>query len=399
MDDWREIHLTSDFPLTRPRARDSIQAIHLSALAVSLMNDEQQLPHLSSRQEDILTCIVQAYSENPEPVGSRHLAENYQLNISSATVRNEMSLLEEMGYIAAPHTSAGRVPTAAGFRYFVRRLLQTRSLTRNEQSHISERVGTLHAGMEQWMRRTATLLARSVQSASIVTPPISQANSFKHVELISIQGRLALMVLVLNSGSVHQRMLTLAEPVPQLQLAGAAKRVNEVCADFGARQVRLKSINLPMLEREVAELTAELIEHADNNQVRFIYRDGLSRMMENFGDDEGAQQAIRILEEHTVLNALVNELLDRLPPDDSDNVNVQVVIAGDDRYEDLSRLSMVLGRYGDPEKMSGAIGVLGPTHINYGRAISTVRYVSNLMTNVLSTLYQDNRDTQAPGNI
>ena len=363
------------------------------------MNDEQQLPNLSSRQEDILTCIVQAYSEKPEPVGSRHLVENYQLNISSATVRNEMSRLEEMGYIAAPHTSAGRVPTAAGFRYFVRRLLQTRSLTRNEQSHISERVGTLHAGMEQWMRRTATLLARSVQSASIVTPPISQTNSFKHVELISIQGRLALMVLVLNSGSVHQRMLTLAEPVPQLQLAGAAKRVNEMCADFGARQVRLKSINLPMLEREVAELTAELIEHADNNQVRFIYRDGLSRMMESFGDDEGAQQAILILEEHTVLNALVNELLDRLPPDDSDDVNVQVVIAGDDRYEDLSRLSMVLSRYGDPEKMSGAIGVLGPTHINYGRAISTVRYVSNLMTNVLSTLYQDNVDASADSNI
>ncbi len=375
--------------MTPPDARDSIQAYHQHIPLAAKMNEERQLPNLSHRQEDILTCIVQAYSEKPEPVGSKHLVDNYQLNISSATVRSEMSRLEEMGYIAAPHTSAGRVPTAAGFRYFVRRLLQTRSLTRNEQSHISERVGTLQTGMEQWMRRTAALLARSVQSASIVTPPISQTNSFKHVELISIQGRLALMVLVLHSGSVHQRMLTLAEPVPQHQLAEAAKRVNEECADFSARQVRLKGINMPMLEREVAELIAELIEHADNNRVRFIYRDGLSRIIANFADDEGAQQAIRILEEHTVLNALVNDLLERLPADGSDDVNVQVVIAGDDRYEDLSRLSMVLSRYGDPEKMSGAIGVLGPTHINYGRAISTVRYVSNLMTNVLSSLYQD----------
>jgi len=354
------------------------------------MNDERQLPNLTRRQEDILTCIVQAYSEKPEPIGSRYLVENYQLNISSATVRSEMAHLEEMGYIAAPHTSAGRVPTAAGFRYFVRRLLQTRSLTRSEQRHISERVGTLQAGMEQWMRRAAALLARSVQSASIVTPPISQTNSFKHMELISIQGRLALMVLVLNSGSVHQRMLTLAEPVPQTQLAEAAKRVNEMCAGFTAQQVRLKSINLPMLEREVAELTAELIDHADNNMVRFIYRDGLSQVIDNFPDEEGAQQAIRILEEHTVLNVLLNELLERLPPDDADEVNVQVVIAGDGRYDDLSRLSMVLGRYGHPRKMRGAIGVLGPTHINYGRAISTVRYVSNLMTNVLAALYQDN---------
>lgn len=354
------------------------------------MNDEAQLPNLTGRQEDILTCIVQAYSEKPEPIGSRHLVENYPLNISSATVRNEMSQLEEMGYLAAPHTSAGRVPTAAGFRYFVRRLLQTHSLTRGEQRHISERVGTLQTGMEQWMRRTAALLARSVQSASIVTPPISQTNSFKHLELISIQGRLVLMVLVLNSGSVHQRMLTLAEPVPQAQLAEAAKRVNEMCADYSAQQVRLKSINLPMLEREVAELTAELIDRADSNIVRFIYRDGLSRMIDSFADEEGAQQAIRILEEHTVLNALVNELLDRLPVDRADEVNVQVVIAGDGRYEDLSRLSMILGRYGDPARMSGAIGVLGPTHINYGRAISAVRYVSNLMTDMLAALYQDN---------
>ncbi len=353
------------------------------------MSDDRQLPNLTNRQEDILTCIVQAYSEKPEPVGSRYLVANYDLNISAATVRKEMAQLEEMGYIAAPHTSAGRVPTAAGFRYFVRRLLQTRSLTLGEQSHISERVGNLQAGMEQWMRRTASLLARSVQTASIVTPPVSQTNSFKHVELISIQGRLALMVLVLNSGSVHQRMLTLAAPVPQVKLGEAAKRVNETCADLGAQQVRLRSINLPMLEREVAELTAELIENADNNQARFIYRDGLSQIMDRFADEEGAQQAIRILEEHTVLNALVNELLDRLPPDDGDRVGVQVVIAGDGRYEDLNRLSMVLSRYGDPEKMSGAIGVLGPTHINYGRAISTVRYVSNLMTNVLATLYQD----------
>ncbi|MCY3780822.1 MAG: heat-inducible transcriptional repressor HrcA [Chloroflexi bacterium] len=364
-----------------------------------LMNDERQLPGLSSRQEDILTCIVQAYSEKPEPVGSRYLVENYQLNISSATVRNEMAQLEEMGYIAAPHTSAGRVPTAAGFRYFVRRLLQTRSLTLGEQSHISERVGTLQSGMEQWMRRTAALLARSVQTASIVTPPVSQANTFKHVELIAIQGRLALMVLVLNSGSVHQRMLTLAEPVAQSKLGEAAKRINEACADMGAQQIRLRSINLPMLEREVAELTAELIENVDNNRARFIYRDGLSRLMDSFADEEGAQQAIRILEEHTVLNALLSELLERLPPAKGEDGDVRVMIAGDGRYENLSRTSMVLSRYGDPEKMSGAVGVLGPTHINYGHAISTVRYVSNLMTNVLATLYQDGAEDSAQPSI
>ena len=359
------------------------------------MSDASQLADLTSRQEEILTCIVQAYSQSPEPIGSKYLVENFTLNISSATVRNEMARLEEMGYIAAPHTSAGRIPTADGFRYFVRRILQTRSLSLNEQSHISERVGTLQSGMEQWMQRTAALLARTAQSASIVTPPISQTNTFKHVELISIQGRLALMVLVLNSGSVHQRMLTLAEPVAQEILAEAAKRINELCADLGVRQVRVRSINLPMLEREVAELAAELMERADNNIVRFIYRDGLSQLVDNFADEAGTQQAIRVFEEHTVLNAIVGELLESLPEDDK---KVHIVIAGDGRYDNLNHLSMVLSRYGNPEKMSGAIGVLGPTHINYGRAISTVQYVSNLMTDMLATLYQDNLDDKKTDN-
>ena len=351
------------------------------------MSEPIQLPDLTYRQEEILTRIVQAYSEHPEPISSKYMVENFDLNISSATVRNEMARLEEMGYIYAPHTSAGRVPTAEGFRYFVRRLLQTRSLSLSEQSHISERVGTLQSGMEQWMRRAAALLARTAQSASIVTPPISQTNTFKHVELISIQGRLVLMILVLNSGGVHQRMLTLAEPVPQDILGEAAKRINEMCAGFGARQVRIKGINLPMLEREVAELAAELMDHADNNIARVIYRDGLSQIIDSFSDDEGAQQAIRVLEEQSVLNVLVSELLETLPKVDDD---VHVVIAGDGRYDNLNRLSMVLSRYGDANKMSGAIGILGPTHINYGRAISTVRYVSSLMTDMLATLYQDN---------
>lgn len=354
------------------------------------MSDELQLPSLSKRQEEILTCIVQAYSEKPEPISSKSIVDTFNLNISSATVRNEMSQLEELGYIISPHTSAGRIPTATGFRYFVRRLLQTNTLTLSEQNHISERVGTLQSGMEQWMRRTATLLARTVQSASIVTPPISQTNTFKHIELISIQGRLVLMVLVLNSGSVHQRMLTLAEPIPQPQLGEAAKRINELCVGFDGRQVSLKSINLPLIEREIAELAAELMESADNNIVRIIYRDGLSQIIDNFSDEQGAQQAIRVLEERTVLNALVNELLNNLPNEGSDEKNIQVVIAGDGRYDDLNRMSMILSRYGERGKMSGAIGVLGPTHLNYGRAISTVRYVSNLMTEALSTLYDSN---------
>lgn len=361
----------------------SLTSVRQSDSGAATMNtDDVALQPLTRRQEEILSLIVESYTASPEPVSSRYLQDVCELGVSSATIRNEMAVLEERGLIRAPHTSAGRVPTETGFRYFVRRLMKRGALTPVEETRITESMRTPPAATEQWMRLAATLLARTAQSAALVTAPISEASRFKHLELISIQGRLVLMVLVLHSGNVHQQMLNLVESPGQAALAEAAQRLNAVCLDQGANEVRLKSAQLGLFEREIAELAADVMERADTNQVRVIYRDGLSGVLSTFQVSEGAEQAVRVFEERAVLNLLLEEVLARN--------EVQVFIAGDGRWEELNHLSMVLSRYGIPGQVSGALGVVGPTHINYGRAVSAVRHLSNVMTDVLAGLLEAN---------
>ena len=141
------------------------------------MTEQANLPELSQRQGEILSLIVRAYTESPEPVSSKLLVENYQLTISSATVRNEMAQLEEMGYIAAPHTSAGRIPTALGYRYVVREFMDSNALSTVDHHYIERRFNELPAALEQWMRQAAMVLARTAHTASLVTPPISANDS------------------------------------------------------------------------------------------------------------------------------------------------------------------------------------------------------------------------------
>jgi heat-inducible transcriptional repressor len=356
------------------------------------MIEQQNLPELSQRQEEILSLIVRAYTESPEPVSSKLLVDNYQLNISSATVRNEMAKLEEMGYIAAPHTSAGRVPTALGYRYVVRELINNNALSTVDQHYIERRFSELPAVLDQWMRQAATVLARTAHTASLVTPPLAENSQFKHLELISIQGRLALMVLVLDGGSVYQRMLTLAESFSQVVLSMTADHINSICKDLNANQIRMKSRQMTELEREVSELAADLIDKSSTNQVRTVYRDGLSEIISSFPEPRGAEQAVRVFEERAFMDMILTEILH--PLIDGSEQDIQVVIAGDGR-EEMNQLSLVLSRYGVPGQIRGTLGVLGPMNLDYGRAISAVRKVSGMMTEMLIELYEDDKNEQS----
>lgn len=347
-----------------------------------MISDDAHLPELTRRQEEILSLIVRAYTQHPEPVSSKHLVEKFGLSYSSATVRNEMVALEDLGYIAQPHTSAGRIPTQNGYRYFVKRLINTSDISSADQSRITERLQSTPLATEQWMRLAASMLARTTQTAALVTPPSAETSRFKHLELISIQGRLVLMVLVLQEGTVYQQMITLAEALPQKRLSETAELINALCRDANATQVRARSVQMGLLELEVTELVADMMEKADVNQVRLIYREGLSDLISTFPSNEGAQQAIRVLEERAVLNMILNEVLTPI-------VNtVQVVIAGNGRWEQLSHLTMVLSRYGIQGQASGAVGVLGPTHIDYGRAVSAVGYISGVMTEQIANAFE-----------
>jgi heat-inducible transcriptional repressor len=342
--------------------------------------DETDLPQLTERQEYVLSLIVREYIRNPQPVASKTLVEQFDLGVSSATVRNDMVVLEQSGLIYAPHTSAGRVPTEQGYRYFAQRLLTGGDLSSHERRRIAREFRQVPLHIEEWMRMAVMVLSRTAQTAALVTPPRAVENHFKHLELINTQGRLVLMVLVLQGGSVHQQILTLAEPVSQEVLSQTAQIINLACGALTAEQVRGKTrIQPDELTREVGELVADAMLQTQQQSAQDVYRYGLSESLPAFTDDE-AQQAVRVLEEHSLLDGILRELLVADQPD------VRVVVAGEGRWEDLSHLSMVLGRYGTLETR-GALGVLGPTRMRYGRAISTVRYVAGLMSGLLDDVY------------
>jgi heat-inducible transcriptional repressor len=338
---------------------------------------------LSERQELILTLVVREHTESANPISSKGLLEKYQIGVSSATIRNELQALTEKGYLRQPHTSAGREPTEAGYRYFVQRLIGDTELPATEQRLISHQFYQAKGDVVQWMRLAASVLAQHGKGASLVTAPQQESAQFKHLELISTQGRLVLLVLVLNGGEVRQQMLTLAEPVSQENLTASAAHLSALCLGQNTEQVAAHIAALPTLEQEVLRLVVELMRKSEGSAGVDVFRDGVSNVLSQpeFAKSESAQQALKVLGEHTYLEEFLGKAL-------SPQIGgVQVVIGGEDNWEELKDFSMVLTRYGVPGYATGALGVLGPKRMAYGRAISTVRYVGGLMSSLIYEIY------------
>lgn len=337
---------------------------------------------LTDRQEYVLGLIVRSYIETGEPVGSKTLVAIYSLDVSSATVRNEMAVLGELGYVAQLHTSAGRIPTELGYRYFVQKLLGDFRLPLHERQMIRHQFHQARLDLDQWMRLAAAILARTSPVASLVTAPHLRPNRYKHVQLIATQGRLVLMILVLYGGEVYQQMLTLAEPLPQSRLSAAADRLNGTLADLTHADIESRLSQLDTLELEVTKLVLDAMLRADSQAFREFYRDGLMNII----NDEGTRQAVRLLEEKTLLHDVITETQ---PPQAG---SVQVVIGGEGRWEELKDCTIILSRYGTMSDFSGTVAVIGSTRMPYGRNVAAVRYVADLMSGFVDEYYTDAGD-------
>lgn len=321
--------------------------------------------------------VIRSHIENGRPVGSKTLVDEFTLDVSSATVRNEMGVLTEYGYIMQLHTSAGRIPTEMGYRYFVQKLLRDFHLPYHEQQMISHQFHQARLDLNQWMRLAAAILARTSHGASIVTAPQPRPNRFKHVQLISTQGRLVLMILVLFGGEVQQQMLTLAEPLPQTRLSAAADRLNDLFENLNQEEIGARMQQLDTLEFEVTRLVLDILQRADERPFNNIYRDGLVNIL----DDEGTRSAVRVLEERTLLASVLSQ--SQTP----DLRGVQVVIGGEGRWEELKDCTIILSRYGTVDQLSGTVAVIGPMRMPYARNVAAVRYVADLMSSFLGDYY------------
>lgn len=340
---------------------------------------------LPERQEMILGLVVREYIETAQPISSKALVEKYHLGVSSATVRNEMVALTEQGYLRQPHTSAGREPTEAGYRYFVQRIAGENELPLSERRTISHQFYQARADVDQWMRLAASVLAQHSRGASLVTAPRQLKARYKHLELIATQGRLVLLVLVLQGGEVRQQMLTLAEPASQETVSEAARHLNAHCYGLDSEAVLAHSAHLPTLEQEVGRLIADMMRKAEAFSAGEIFRDGVSTVLAEpeFAGSDSARQALRVLEERQYLEEFLAKAI-------SPNVGgVEVVIGGENSWQELKECSMVLARYGVAGYATGAMGVLGPQRMSYGRAISTVRFVAGLMSDMMYEVYTE----------
>ena len=347
--------------------------------------------HLSPRKELIMRALVEEYIRTAEPVASRQLSDQLALSqgtgYGSATVRNELVTLEEDGYIYQPHVSAGRMPTDLGYRYFVERLMGESQLSLEEQRLIRHQFYQVQHQLDEWVRLTASVMAQALQSAAIIMPPRAAQARLKHFELLSLYETVTLIVLVMSDGSVQQERLALDEPYRQDELSHLARRLNERFSGADAETVRRRAAQmdyeLTSDERLIVDSLIRMLNQASLSLPESVYHEGLANLLrrDEFtrGDPERIRDVVEALERNSFVPAIAPQVMSA--------DGVQVIIGGESGADALKDISVVAARYGAKGRPSGLLGVVGPTRMQYGRAVAVVRYLTQVLNDLLSETY------------
>lgn len=343
---------------------------------------------LSERRRLILKLAIQEYIDSTRPVASETLMRKYGLLLSSATIRNELAALEDQGLLMHLHTSAGRIPTDAGYRFFVENLMDRSPLSPQEQRTIQHQFYQVRGELDQWILLAAAVLARSTNNAAVVTPPRSYEARFKHLELIAIHDVVILLVLVLHDGTIKQQSLTLDKALGQDDLSRVAARLNEMLVDGDAGRIealRAETLDPPLHELELAviETVARAMRQREGQVNEQLHHDGLLEMLQQpeFEKIGRVREVLEILEGQDGLGPLIPQALA--------SKGVQVIIGGEHGLDKMRDYSVILSRYGRGSNVAGVVGLLGPTRMAYPRSISTVHYISRVMSELLAEMYGD----------
>ena len=354
-----------------------------------MADDLLPLDTLTDRQRQVLRIVVQEYVESAQPVGSASIVAHYDLHVSPATVRNELAALEKLGLLTHPHTSAGRVPTELGFRFFVRHLLAEPALLPVEQEAIRREFRQAHQEVDQWLRISTAVLAKASHGAALATAPRSARCRFKHMELVHIHSTKVLLVLVLQEGAVKQQLLDIDEEVDQSELSRISNELNAHLEGSDAAGIPAAAARLSPFAREVAMLVTDAMQRLDNQGSGPVFRDGLADILRlpEFAEGPTVRKIVQVLEQPTLLEQIAGQAAEGARGQGGGRNAVQVVIAGDGRYDELRDVSVVLARYGTGDRISGLLGVIGPVRMWYDRSIGAVRFVSDLMSEMVEDIY------------
>lgn len=336
---------------------------------------------LDERKATILRAVVTEYIETAQPVGSGHVAKSTQVNVSSATVRNDMAALEAEGYLAQPHTSAGRVPTEKGYRFFVDQLGGPGRLGTTETQQVRSFFSRTHGEIEQMLADTSRLLSSLTRYAAVVVGPPHEVATVRSLQLVSLTPRVVLAVLVLSNGAIEKHSFELDHDADDLVVNAAAVKlaglvVGGTLADAAVLSVDEGTGASPEADTVVTVMRATVAalrgEHRHDDQV-FI--GGTSDMAAAFDAVGTVSEILRILEQQLVVVSLLEDVIDR---------GLSVAIGTETGNQALADCSLVVAPYVVDGETAGTIGVLGPTRMHYDQALSAVAVVANRLGRRLS---------------
>src|SRR4051812_5281867 len=351
---------------------------------------------LDLRSQAILRAVIEEYVTTAAPVGSLALVVRYRFGVSSATVRSVLAELEAAGLLTHPHTSAGRVPTEHGYRYYVESIVDSVPLPPVEQLMIRHQFGQVEFASEHWFRLAATTLASVTRSAGLATPAKPSAAHLRRLDLVRISDRLASLILVLREGALRQLLVNLDRPTDQDELSAVANRLNELLAgrtstDAARVLARFDAADPGMqLPRRVGDRVVRALQEFDGAAIEELFSDGLLNVMAapEFAQSEKLRRVFSALENRAYLADLIAGV--------SGGGGVRIWIGSENPAEEMADVSLVLEPYGNPKRPLAVEGVLGPTLMAYPQAIGTVRFVSGLMNELIDPLYPSPRPPRPP---
>jgi heat-inducible transcriptional repressor len=332
------------------------------------------------RRLAVLRAIVEDYVSTREPVGSKALVDRHRLGVSSATIRNDMAALEDAGLIAQPHTSAGRIPTDAGYRQFVDRLTEVRPMSRPQRQAITDFLAGA-VDLDDVVDRTVRIMSTLTQQVAVMQYPSLSRSTVRHLELVPVGQRRLMVVLITGTGRVEQRVLEVAADLDEAVVGEIRARINaesvgrlltEAAARLQALPERFPSADQDLVRAVVRSLDDALVEESEERVV-MAGTANLTRFGPDFPQTIGP--VLDALEEHVVLLRLLSEL--------SGDDAVAVRIGHEINHEGLHGTSMVSAGYGSGTEVVAGLGVLGPTRMDYPATMATVRAVARYVSQVL----------------
>jgi heat-inducible transcriptional repressor len=323
---------------------------------------------LDVRKTAILGAVVQEYIATAQPVGSTHISSAPNINVSSATVRHEMAMLESEGYLIQPHTSAGRIPTDKGYRFFVDNLATPGTLDHATTRHVGDFFSAAHGRLEELLHQTSNLLADLTHSVAVVVGPKAEAAPIRSVQIVRLSSTFATVVVVLANGSVENTTIELTDDDDDIC-------VDAACAHLAAGLIGVAlgalSEVTPTGDQAVDRIcSVALTELAIVGSGDFVYTGGASEVARAFDAVEVVRSVLHTLEQQFVVVSLVSDIVGR---------GMSVSIGGEHGIEPLAACSLVVAPVMVEGEHLGSVGVLGPTRMNYPQALATVDVVSELL--------------------